>query len=754
MAPAGDVRTSRARAGFTEYWPLALLVMVAAAISVAVHHFVFPAYSWNRDEVVYLWQVQGLAEGKVFTSGGGTPLFFQPWLSGVSNGMFFSQYTLGWPLVLLVAQWLGATASALAFATALAVLGTYAFAREVTRDRWVALVAAAVLVLSPVVVVQSGMYLSYLFALGLGALFGAGLLAGLRRRSRWLLLAAGACVGWLFMTRPFDAVLWGGALVAYVVFANWHEKARVACALAWTALGALPLLIATLAYNKHITGSFTEFPITAADPRDTFGFGKKSIGERWPTLEYTLRRAVRGVGRNGWELPPFLFGSYVGLVLAAIGLWLRRHQRSTLALLAVVVVFPLGYFFFWGISLSATFAHVSGPLYFVPLFLPASVLIATTMCAAWRRSHVLALGVTALLVLATVPFMVNRIDVNHSISEAQVPWRDATSQFHGRSLVIIDRSGPYLLHLNPFSDNPPDLDGRILYTTDRGSQNLELLARHPERRAYFEATNLTIAETLADFSLPVPTITVTPISVKRSSTLTVRATVTATNNDPVVAATLRVGDHIVQQVLSTHATKGETFTAEWHIATPSAVATDAGAIPFDVAAAGLSVDAGSGVDASAVLTVPSEQIRFAARARWALTPKCSRRARLPHRREERLIARSPPRTTHHALRGRQPDPVTTGESGAARSRHQPTSTSAASSATASQPSSGTSPSAPIANATGAPALSRIRPRPVAAPIAVATATATPIHQRDTSAAPTPAPSASTTTATVDGARPV
>ena len=40
------------------------------------------------------------------------------------------------------------------------------------------------MIASPILVVQSGVYLGYLFSLGLGLLFGASLLAGLRRDDR------------------------------------------------------------------------------------------------------------------------------------------------------------------------------------------------------------------------------------------------------------------------------------------------------------------------------------------------------------------------------------------------------------------------------------------------------------------------------------------------------------------------------------------------------------------------------------------
>ena len=107
--------------------------------------------------------------------------------------------------------------------------------------------------------------------------------------------------------------------------------------------------------------------------------------------------------------------------------------------------------------------------------------------------------------------------------------------------MIVSRSGPYLLHLNPFSENTPDLDGRILYATDHGPANLELIATHPDRTPYLESTDLTTAETLIPTDIRAASIKVTPITVERAPVLTVRARVTNTTGDPVVVASLRVG---------------------------------------------------------------------------------------------------------------------------------------------------------------------------------------------------------------------
>jgi hypothetical protein len=584
------------------YWPLALIVLVAAAVSIVVHTQVFPAYSWNRDEPVYLWQVAGLREGQVFMTSGGHPRFFQPWLSGIRDGSYFSQYTLGWPIVLLVFDVVvGTAAGALVLGAMLAVVGTYALARETTRDHSIAVVAAAALTISPLLVIQSGVYLGYLFSLGLGTLFGASLLAGVRTRRWWLVAVGGALVGYLFMTRPFDAFLWALAFGAYLLFAYRRDLRALLPAIGWGVVGFLPLLVATLAYNKHITGSFTEFPITAVDSRDTFGFGTRGFGTRWPSQYFGLKEAVKGVGRNGWELPPFLVGSYAGVAAAIAGLWLRRRERSTYVLLAVAITFPVGYFFFWGISLSAGFARVSGPIYLIPMFAPLCILVAAALVAAWRARRGLAVAIGVVLVAATAPFLVDRVDLNHSISEAQVPWRDAQEQFHGRSLVFVEDSGPYLIHLDPFSSNAPNLDGRVLYATDRHEENIDLVEDHPGRRVYFERTSLTIDRTLADPDLPVPTVRVTPARIERSGVFRVRAHVTNTSDDSVVTVYLKYGAVVDRRTLSTTARRGDEFDTQWLLLAPRAVAPsgpDSLVVPSGTGALEVGVRTASSPDAT------------------------------------------------------------------------------------------------------------------------------------------------------------
>ena len=71
---------------------------------------------------------------------------------------------------------------------------------------------------SPILAVQGGTYLGYLFTTGLGLFFVTALLSGSRLERPGRLVVAGGLLGLIFLTRPFDAVLWAAAAVGYLAF--------------------------------------------------------------------------------------------------------------------------------------------------------------------------------------------------------------------------------------------------------------------------------------------------------------------------------------------------------------------------------------------------------------------------------------------------------------------------------------------------------------------------------------------------------
>lgn len=502
------------------HWPAALLAASAALVAVLAQHHLFPALSWNRDEPVYLWHMELLRQGQLTATDGGHPDLFLPWLSATRDGLMFTQYTLGWPLVLLAARVVtGTAASALPLSAALAVLGTYAFAFELSQRRRVAWLAGALLVASPILAVQGGVYLSYLFTVGLGLSAGALLLSGVRRGRPGRHPAAGFLLGWIFLTRPYDAFLWGGAFALGLLITEAVRRREVVRALLIAAASATPFVAAVLLYNRHVTGEPLTFPITAADPLDGFGFGVRRLMPGFDTIDYGPADALRASAKNAALFPWFLVGGYVGALVGLVGLWHQRHQRVAVYTVLVALAFPLGYLVFWGTYLSSLASRISGPIYLVPLYAVVSILSAAAIDRWWAQRRSVAVAVLAGLALATLPGAITRFGVNRDISQQQEAWRDGIEGLRGPSIVFVADTGRYVLFANPFSRNRPDLDGEVLYASAGSPSMLDLIDERPERVPYLQAASLSAAELGPREDPNDLEVRLTPIEVRRADVL-------------------------------------------------------------------------------------------------------------------------------------------------------------------------------------------------------------------------------------------
>jgi len=501
------------------HWPAAVLALFAAIVALWSTSVLFPHLSWNRDEPVYLWQMEVLRSGRLAAPDGGHPDLFLPWLSAARDGELFGQYTLGWPLVLLAARVLvGTTAAALALGAALAVVGTYALAVELLGRRDVAVAAGALLLASPILAIQAGVHLTYLFTLGLGLLFGALLRSGLRRRRPLRLVVAGLLLGFVFLTRPYDAVVWGGVFGAWVLVEHRRRWRPVLLRLGLAGIGALPLVVLGLWVNQRLTGSPVEFAMTAKDPLDTFGFGQRRLMPSFEPVDYTPYQALRSSAKNGFVFAWFLAGSYLTLGLAVVAAWVERRRSATWLLVALGVAFPVVYLPFWGTYLSSLASRISGPIYLVPLYAPVCVLVASLLVRWWPRRPRQVAGLVAAIVLITVPLAWDRLSLNRRISRSQAPWRTSLARVEDPSLVLVADS-TYLLFANPFGANPPDLDGPRLFAVLEGPEVLDLLAEHPERNAYVQYASEPAAE-IGPREDPVDLdVVVVPARVHRGSTI-------------------------------------------------------------------------------------------------------------------------------------------------------------------------------------------------------------------------------------------
>ena len=554
-----------------------VLVVVAIAViafvaAIAIQRNVFPFYSGDHDEPVYRFQAEMLRTGEI-----NIPLaqnqFFRPWLSGPAHGHLVMAFQPGWPSLLMVADVLtGSMLVALGTAAALTAVAAFAFARELLGSTRRAVLAAAIVALSPFTLMLSGTYLSYVFALGLYLIFGALLLRALRAEtpSPLLLALSGLALGAAFLTRPYDSVLFALPFVGYVIATRRRDVRAMAKIAGWVALGAIPALAVTFAYNLATTGSLTRFPVSAqSGGSSTFGWGVRSIAPDTPPLNFNVGEAFSSMGTNLWALPTWIVGTYLTCGLAiygAVKLW-RTHRAICGLLIALAAVFPVGYLAWWASSLTTNGARSGlGPHYYLPVLVPIAVLAAHGLgeLAASRRNVLV--GALVIGVVLTGIALPAKIDEKHTVEDASRAYdgqvRRGLRQRDGKpALVIQERRGAsYIMEPYPFLANPPDLKTDVLYARDRGPLDIDLIEQHPDRKAY-----RLVREVQPGGNIEKIPVVVKPQSVLRAPDLTVHTAIVNTSGQRTVTAYARFGRTVQRRLLDSRATRDERFDVTWKV---------------------------------------------------------------------------------------------------------------------------------------------------------------------------------------------
>ena len=470
-------------------WPVVALcglIVAAAAWGVAGSHWLEPNLSTNLDEQAYLHQADLLAHGRLSVSVPSDRLArnFQPWFAAPTDHGYIFKYNLVWPAVLTATTLVSAPRLALAFAIALFLVGTYALAVVLLRSRAKAVAAAAVVALSPLALIQSTTVLSYVLFGGLWTLAAAALVHGVTRRADRRLAAAGALGALAFCARPFDALLVLLPFAAWAVWALRRDGAALARAAGWTFGAAAPVLALQAVYNTYVTGVPWKLPYSLWSTSDRLGFGDRGLlASGVPQVHFGPRQGLHAVAVNLWSLHTWAFGGVVLVFLALCGVAALRHRPESFPLVAVAVVVPVGYVFFWGIaniSLLSKAIDRFGPYYFVPLLVPLAIfgVEGAVSVWSWRRWVLVALGAVAIVTTA-----IGTGDaVSFSLAE-----RDARAQPYDALSTVTGHARPALVLLpGEFvgtsvidrSSVDTDRSTRTLYAVGSGNVDLELLAHY------------------------------------------------------------------------------------------------------------------------------------------------------------------------------------------------------------------------------------------------------------------------------------
>lgn len=353
--------------------PVLFLGLAFAAVAAATMHIVFAGNPHLVDEMAQLFHARVLASGRLAAEPPEPAQFFLLTHTFIGEAGWVSQYPPGHTVLLAAGTLIGLEWLVNPVLGGLGVVLVYLTARRL-YGVGTATVAAILWVLSAWVLFYSATYLNHVGAaiLGLAAL---ALLVAPRRPGIRHCLGAGFLLAAVAATRPLDAV------AASVPILVWLGYRRRWTAPAWMVLGGLPVMVAWGFFNLKIYGHPLELGYTALyGPEHNMGFHVDPYG-----LEFTPAVALSNLTVALRRLHVYLYEWPIPalLPLAAWSLFGRHRKRADLVLLAGLVAYPAGYFFYWHSG------YFMGPRFYFGMvpFLVIGTARAWIWLVAWGRTR-------------------------------------------------------------------------------------------------------------------------------------------------------------------------------------------------------------------------------------------------------------------------------------------------------------------------------------------------------------------------------
>jgi hypothetical protein len=464
---------------------LLALCLLAGVASGLLRVLLFNTGSLDDDEVAYLLQAKAFAAGHLLFPQPSPANAYQPWFFVEGNGGFVSKYLPGVSLLLAASLRLtNRVAPVLALLAASVPLLVGALARTLGLTRPRALCAAALVTVSPLMLLQSALTLSYLpFLVLLLACWL--LLAQLRDPPYawpllWRCLLLGVLAVAAATARPLDAVVLLSVPALAVAWQLRSDLRRLVGALAAVLIGAAPLLVAVGLWNRRVTGSALTLPFALLEPADKLGFGVRKLTPEDAKHAFGPLQGLYGLVVHFVVAPMSWFALGV-LVLPAAAVAARRWRGSPLApVLGGVGLLLVTYACFWGpFNASRIWGgpFTIGPFYAlaveVPLVLAAVPVLARLRHRDPRRVAVL-LTAAALLNGVQLADALRRAEHQADRTREVLAVADLSRPRH----LLFDVDPPYLGHpvaglVNTVGDPdrialaaylpvPPEADGTML----------------------------------------------------------------------------------------------------------------------------------------------------------------------------------------------------------------------------------------------------------------------------------------------------
>lgn len=449
-------------------WWTAVTIIAAILLPLLAAFFILDRFPNSGDEFSYLFAARTLAGFRLWEAPPvlGTDLIpFRTWIFG---SKWISQYPPGWPMVLSTGLLLGLPAWIInAMLGGGSVAAMSALCRRV-GDQSATIVAVAFFTLTPFYVMNAASYFPHVWSSLLILVLCLCLLPDGEIVRGHKLVAAGASVGLLAMTRYFDVL----PLLPSLVF--WLVRQRPAAwprAIGLLTAGFIPFLILLMIYQNSITGSPFRSTYSVIDAPDLnldllFDPSRIMIG----AIVSVLRLAELGV----WTSPILLI-AYCGCLL------LKFKDRKLAYYDLIFPSFVLAY-----VAFSDMGGNRYGPRYYFDAFPLVIVTIVSALPSVTARLD--RLKNRAMLPLASIACLLYLFGTwplvlagfRIQVFSREEPFRLATQAVTGKAIVIQDSSSALGFNASDLVRNPASMDAAVLYArpgTDIGA----LRKAFPER---------------------------------------------------------------------------------------------------------------------------------------------------------------------------------------------------------------------------------------------------------------------------------
>jgi hypothetical protein len=490
-------------------WLVIICALFVFVFTNLFSYFIFDHTPHVPDEIEYVFQAKIFKSGRLYAPSPCEKEFFD-FAHMINNGKWYSQYTPGHPLLLLLGLLIHAPWLINPFLAALSIILFYLLGKEIFNNQ-IGVLAAVLGAISIWFLLMSSTMLSHTSCLFFTSLFLLFFFRSIKKPSVLNGLFAGIGLGMAFLIRPFSAVLISIPFLIYFVFVLLKDlRKRIKNALV-LALAIFAFISVLLIYNQITNGHPLRMGyIVSHGEEHSIGFGRTGYTD----IPHTPFLGSTKIGESMLAINKYLFGWPLSSFLAILPLlWIARmrpdYRKKDLLLAAGFISLTVGLYFYWGIQI-----FIGARMYFetIPILLLLSAHgiseIPQLVSSKWKKFDRLKVKkVTAgiLIIFTVYAFSVsfprwiwppdnewNYFTFAKNLCRTSPNINNTLKQLPLGKSVVIMKFLYFPFEFEPhkwwwgsgFQYNDPQLKGNIIYAHNRDNENIRLFDCFPERNFF------------------------------------------------------------------------------------------------------------------------------------------------------------------------------------------------------------------------------------------------------------------------------